>query len=206
MRLIYLLVTQSGLTLCDPTDCIPPGPSVHGTLQARILEWVAIPFSRGCSRPRDQNWGLLLCRQILYCLSYRRWYKALWENERGICYKRPHIARWLLKVTLKRRGFLVLSCGLLLLWVLSVIRVLFSCWLIDNLIHVCAHLLQEQRPPAMSFYISLNSGCIVSSHPCSLLFPSPPSPCPRFSHPCVQAVVTHICLICCNSCLQQWGR
>ena len=38
---------------CDPTNCSPPGSSVHGILQARILEWVAISFSRGSSRPRD---------------------------------------------------------------------------------------------------------------------------------------------------------
>ena len=41
-----VLVCQSCLTLCDPTDCSPPGSSVHGILQARILEWVAISFSR----------------------------------------------------------------------------------------------------------------------------------------------------------------
>ena len=46
-------VTQSCLTLCDPMDCNPPGSSVHGILQARILEWVAIPFFKGSSRPRD---------------------------------------------------------------------------------------------------------------------------------------------------------
>ena len=44
-----VLVAQSCLTLCDPMDCSPPGSSVHGILQARILEWVAIPFSRGPS-------------------------------------------------------------------------------------------------------------------------------------------------------------
>ena len=38
------LVTQSCLTFCNPKDCSPPGSSVHGTLQARILEWVGIPF------------------------------------------------------------------------------------------------------------------------------------------------------------------
>ena len=38
-------VSQSCLTLCDPGDCSPPGSSVHGILQARILEWVAISFS-----------------------------------------------------------------------------------------------------------------------------------------------------------------
>ena len=41
------LVAPSCLTLCDPMDCSLPGFSVHGILQARILEWVAIPFSRG---------------------------------------------------------------------------------------------------------------------------------------------------------------
>ena len=39
--------------LCDPKDCSLPGSSVHGTLQARILEWVALPFSRGSSQPRS---------------------------------------------------------------------------------------------------------------------------------------------------------
>ena len=51
-----MLVTQLCPTLCDPVDYSPPGSSVHGILQARILEWVAIPFSRGSSRPRDGTW------------------------------------------------------------------------------------------------------------------------------------------------------
>ena len=46
---VFVLITQSCLTLCNPMDCSPPGSSVHGPLQARILEWVAIPFSRGSS-------------------------------------------------------------------------------------------------------------------------------------------------------------
>ena len=46
-------VTESCLTLTDPIDCSPPGSSVHGISQARILEWVAISFCRGSSRPRD---------------------------------------------------------------------------------------------------------------------------------------------------------
>ena len=54
-------------------DCLssPPGSSVHGILQARILEWVAIPFSRGIFPTQGLNPGLLYCRQILYCLSYQ---------------------------------------------------------------------------------------------------------------------------------------
>ena len=45
----------SCVQLCDPVDCSPPGSSVHGILQARILEWVAISFSRGSFQPRDQS-------------------------------------------------------------------------------------------------------------------------------------------------------
>ena len=48
-------VTQSCLTLCDPTDYSLPGSSIHGILQTRILEPVAISFSRGSSRSRDQT-------------------------------------------------------------------------------------------------------------------------------------------------------
>ena len=47
---------QSCQTLCDPVDCSLLGLSVHGILQARTLEWVAVPFSRGSSRLRDQTW------------------------------------------------------------------------------------------------------------------------------------------------------
>ena len=48
-------VAQLCPTLCDPMDCSPPGSSIHEILQARILEWVAISFSRGSSWPRDQT-------------------------------------------------------------------------------------------------------------------------------------------------------
>ena len=50
-----VLVAQSCPTLCDPMDCSPPGSFVHGILQARIVAWVTIPFSRGSSRPTDQT-------------------------------------------------------------------------------------------------------------------------------------------------------
>ena len=55
LRYSYVLVTQSCPTLCYPMDCSPPGSSVHGISQVRILEWVAISFSRGSSQPRDQT-------------------------------------------------------------------------------------------------------------------------------------------------------
>ena len=47
---------QSCLTLCDHMDSSPPGSSVHGILLARILEWVAMPSSRGSSCPQDRTW------------------------------------------------------------------------------------------------------------------------------------------------------
>ena len=60
---------QSSLTLCDPMDYSRPGSSVHGILQARILEWVAMPSSRKSAQPRDWNHlSYLSCigRQVLY--------------------------------------------------------------------------------------------------------------------------------------------
>ena len=50
---VKMLVGQLCSTLCDPMDCSPPGSSVHGIHQARLLVWVAILFSRGFSWPRD---------------------------------------------------------------------------------------------------------------------------------------------------------
>ena len=57
--LVYTYLSQSCLTLCHPTDCSLPGSSVHGIFQARILEWVAISFSRRSSQPRD--WTQVSC-------------------------------------------------------------------------------------------------------------------------------------------------
>ena len=59
-------VVQSCLTLCDPVDRSPPGSSVPGILQARILEWVATPFPRGPTPPRDQARASHLGRWIAY--------------------------------------------------------------------------------------------------------------------------------------------
>ena len=54
---MFAFVTKSCLLFCDPMDCRPPGSFVHGLLQARILEWFAISFSRGSSWPRDWTPG-----------------------------------------------------------------------------------------------------------------------------------------------------
>ena len=68
-------IFQPYLTLCDPMDCRPPGSSVHGISQARILEWVAISYSRGSSQSRDRTRDSFVCyigRRIPY-----HW--ATWE-------------------------------------------------------------------------------------------------------------------------------
>ena len=62
-KIKWKLATQLCPTLCDPTDCSPPGSSVHGILQARILEWIAVPFSRRSSQLRDRTQvSLTACR------------------------------------------------------------------------------------------------------------------------------------------------
>ena len=80
MKIVKVLVSQF-FSVCNPMDCSPPGSSVHGILQARILEWVAIPFSRGIFLfffffqgiflTQESKLGLLHFRWILYHLSYQ---------------------------------------------------------------------------------------------------------------------------------------
>ena len=61
VMLCVCLVAQSCLPRCNPVDCSPPGSSVPGILQARILEWVAMPFSRGSCQPRNQTQVSCIC-------------------------------------------------------------------------------------------------------------------------------------------------
>ena len=68
---VEVLVAQLCLTLCNPMDYSPPGSSVQGILQVKILKWVAISFSRGIFPTQGWNLGLLHCRQILYSLSHQ---------------------------------------------------------------------------------------------------------------------------------------
>ena len=69
LYIVHAKSLQSCLTLCDPMDSSPPGSSVHGILQARILEWVAMPSSRGSFQPRDWTCVSYFCcigRWVLY--------------------------------------------------------------------------------------------------------------------------------------------
>ena len=65
---------QSCPTLCDPMDCSPPGSSVYGIFQVRVLKWVAMPFPRGSSWPRDWTCGSFssyISKWILLLLSHQ---------------------------------------------------------------------------------------------------------------------------------------
>ena len=64
-------VAQSCLTLCNPMDCSLPGSSVHGIFQARVLEWVAISFSKGSFLPRDRTQVSCIVGRHFYCLSHQ---------------------------------------------------------------------------------------------------------------------------------------
>ena len=83
-------VAQSCLTLCDPMDCSLPGSSVYGIFQARVLEWVAISFSRGSFPSQGSKLGLPQYRQTLYCLSHQGspYYleTSLKERDRAVLY------------------------------------------------------------------------------------------------------------------------
>ena len=70
---VYTLSHFSCVQLCNPMGYSLPSSSVHGILQARILEWVAMPFSRGSSRPRDQThifYVSCIVRRVLYHWDY----------------------------------------------------------------------------------------------------------------------------------------
>ena len=70
-------VSQSCPTLCDPMDCSLPGSSTHGIFKARVLEWVAVFFSRGPSRPR--NWTLV------FRIVGRRFYHLSRQGSPSVC-------------------------------------------------------------------------------------------------------------------------
>ena len=65
------IVPQSCLTLCNPMDYSSPGSSVHGIFQERILEWVAVSYSRGSPQPRDRTCISCVGRRIPYLWAIR---------------------------------------------------------------------------------------------------------------------------------------
>ena len=80
---------QSYLPLCDSMNYSPPGSSVRGSLQARTLEWVATPSSRGSSPPKDQAHG----SYISYVSRWVLYTSASWEGERAMAPHSSTVAR-----------------------------------------------------------------------------------------------------------------
>ena len=99
-------VAQPCPTLCDPVDCNLLGFSVHRILQARILEWIAIFFSRGSSWPRDWT--------HVSCIGGRRF--NLWATREALQCRRPQFNSWVRKIPWRRDRlptpvFLGFPCG-----------------------------------------------------------------------------------------------
>ena len=98
---LCVLVAKSCLTLCNPMDCSPPGSSVHGIFWTRILEWVAIPFSRGSSWPKDRTWSPALQAASLPLSHQRRrprisshFSKESWFLLHEKCSQKPRSGGW----------------------------------------------------------------------------------------------------------------
>ena len=104
---------QSCLTLCDSMDSSPSGSCICRIVQARVLEWVAISFSRGYSRPRDRTRGLPLCRQMLYCLRDSHLKKKIQSD--NLCLWKRHPIYLHLIENISLIFFLFTSCILFIL-------------------------------------------------------------------------------------------
>ena len=96
------VVAKSCLTFCDTMDYSPPGSSVHGVLLARILEWVAISFSRGSSQTKDQTRVSCIGRQILTLLVihsiYNSFHQLTPDSTRSLSHSLSHLETTVLYV------------------------------------------------------------------------------------------------------------
>ena len=77
----WVLAAHLYLTIYNPIDCIPPGSSVHGIIQARILEWVAILFSSGPSQPRKST--------QVSCIACR--FFTIWDAREACILDKPYV-------------------------------------------------------------------------------------------------------------------
>ena len=141
---------------CEPMDCSLPGSSVHGILQARILEWVAISFSRGSSWPGDWTCISRIDRLILYCCASReaqllqnmKFWDSVEKDDRNITSNALPLDHSFLKGTEKDS-----SCSPFHLWFMAVycqrILVLRLIMALVNIIYPCqkfhTHFLQSSQ-------------------------------------------------------------
>ena len=107
-----VLVTESCSILCNPMDCRPPGSSVHGILQAGILEWITIPFSRESSQPRNQV--------QVSCLADR--FFTFWVTREDLQRSQVSLAHSLCTSFQTFPGFLCLSVHLFCLFLKIVVK------------------------------------------------------------------------------------
>ena len=105
---VCVLVTQSCLTLCDLMDCSPISSSVHGILQARILEWIAISFARGFPT-QGSNPCLLHCRKILYGRSHTSSTSSKRWGQGGTPFSACCSVPWLWSSRIQQGGVFILN-------------------------------------------------------------------------------------------------
>ena len=91
VKSVKALVSQLCPTVCDLMDCSLPGFSVHGIFQARILEWVAIPFSRGSSQPRDWTWVSCTVGRFFTVWATIYVIKYVFESAKKIKLRKDHL-------------------------------------------------------------------------------------------------------------------
>ena len=97
-------------TLCDPMDSSPPSSSVHRVLQARILEWVAIPFSRGYSHPRGWIWVSCITGRFFTILYYHQgspYFQYPFQSGEvpgSLCLSPPTLSHQMLQISLEIRS------------------------------------------------------------------------------------------------------
>ena len=104
---VCVLVAQLCPTFCDPMDCSQPDSSAHGILQARILEWVAIPFSGGSSWPRD--WIQVSCLTGRFFTIWARYSRLFLYPACPLLWKQPFLQRF--PVLLIRYEYLSVGCA-----------------------------------------------------------------------------------------------
>jgi len=88
-------VAQSCLTLCNPMDCSLPGSTVHGVFQARILEWIAISFSRGTSQTRDWTWVSRIVGRCFTVWGTIHIYNAIFSSVQSLSRVRLFATPWI---------------------------------------------------------------------------------------------------------------
>ena len=123
----FCLVAKSCPTLCDPMDCSPPGSSVRGTSQARILEWVAISSSRGIFQTQGSIPGLLLGRQILYHWATREYPINVFLWKWFVWLRGPYVAFGWCVWCISFNPWQCLSFPCLHLWIKVIISQNFPC-------------------------------------------------------------------------------